>query len=93
MSPPPLTHDIGGLDWRATLLIASGLTFLGGAIALRGCTAGPYTPSLATFDPAQLRAIVANREFRLASAGYFGHMWELYAMLYLIHISELTRPY
>jgi MFS family permease len=77
---PHLINALGGLEWRATLLIASGLTFLGGVIALRSCTAGPYTPSLATFDPAQLRAIIGNREFRLASAGYFGHMWELYAM-------------
>jgi MFS family permease len=77
---PHLINALGGLEWRATLLIASGLTFVGGVIAVRGCTAGPYTPSLATFDPAQLRAIVGNREFRLASAGYFGHMWELYAM-------------
>lgn len=77
---PHLINALGGLEWRATLLITSGLTFVGGVIALRGCTAGPYTPSLATFDPAQLRSIIDNREFRLASAGYFGHMWELYAM-------------
>ncbi|MGF1595683.1 MAG: hypothetical protein ACFCVK_01935 [Acidimicrobiales bacterium] len=27
-----------------------------------------------------MRAILADRWFRLVSAGYFGHMWELYAM-------------
>ena len=69
---PHLINALGVLEWRATLLIASGLTFVGGVIARRECTAGPYTPSLATFDPAQLRAFVGNREFRLASAGYFG---------------------
>ena len=77
---PHLVNGIGGLDWQLTLLIASGLTVFGGLIADRGCTAGPYSVAAARFDPSQLRAILANREFRLASAGYFGHMWELYAM-------------
>ena len=77
---PHLVNGIGGLDWQLTLLIASGLTVFGGLIADRGCTAGPHSVAAARFDPSQLRAILANREFRLASAGYFGHMWELYAM-------------
>jgi len=77
---PHLVNGIGGLDWQVTLLIASGLTLVGGVIADRGCSAGPYAVPAARFDPSQLRAILANREFRLASAGYFGHMWELYAM-------------
>ena len=77
---PHLVNGIGGLDWQLTLLIASGLTVLGGLIADRACSAGPYSVAAARFDPSQLRAILANREFRLASAGYFGHMWELYAM-------------
>lgn len=77
---PHLVNGIGGLDWQVTLLIASGLTLVGGLIADRGCSPGPYAVSVAQFDPAQIRAILANREFRLASAGYFGHMWELYAM-------------
>ena len=77
---PHLVNGIGGLDWQLTLLIASGLTVFGGLIADRACSAGPYSVAAARFDPSQLRAILANREFRLASAGYFGHMWELYAM-------------
>ena len=77
---PHLVNGIGGLDWQVTLLIASGLTMAGGLVADRGCSAGPYSVATARFDPSQLRVIVANRGFRLASAGYFGHMWELYAM-------------
>ncbi len=41
---------------------------------------GPYATKAAAFDASALRTILANREFRLASLGYFGHMWELYAM-------------
>ena len=77
---PHLVNALGGLDWQATLVIASALTLIGGLVAERVCVAAPDTTSAAPFDPAQLRAIVRHREFRLASIGYFGHMWELYAM-------------
>lgn len=77
---PHLVNGIGGLDWQVTLLIASGLTLAGGVLADRACSPGPHSVAAAPFDPSQLRTIMANRGFRLASAGYFGHMWELYAM-------------
>ncbi len=77
---PHLVNAIGGLDWRLTMIVASALTVGGGVIAERFVEEGPHATKAAAFDPAQVRAIVANREFRLASLGYFGHMWELYAM-------------
>jgi MFS family permease len=77
---PHLLNAAGGLRWETTLLLASGLTLVGGLLAEALGRDGPYTTSGAVFDPGQLRVIVANRDFRLASAGYFGHMWELYAM-------------
>ncbi len=77
---PHLVNAIGGLDWKVTLVAVSVLTAAGGLLADRLCSDGPYAVGAASFDPSQLRAIVANRDFRLASAGYFGHMWELYAM-------------
>ncbi len=77
---PHLVNAIGGIDWKPTLVVVSILTAMGGLGADRLCADGPFAVGASTFDPAQLRAIVANRKFRLASAGYFGHMWELYAM-------------
>jgi MFS family permease len=77
---PHLINGLGGLDWRLTLVIASGLTVTGGLIADRVGADGPHVTASAPFDPTQIRAIVAERRFRLASLGYFGHMWELYAM-------------
>ncbi len=77
---PHLINGLGGLDWQVTLLFASGLTVVGGLIAVGACAAGPHSVGTATFDPSQLGVIVRIRAFRLASAGYFGHMWELYAM-------------
>ena len=77
---PHLINAIGGVDWEITLIAVSLLTFGGGVLVDRLSTDGPYAVGAASFDPSQIRAIFANRDFRLASAGYFGHMWELYAM-------------
>jgi len=77
---PHLINAIGGVDWQVTLIAVSLLTFGGGVLVDRLSTDGPYGVGAAPFDPSQIRAILANRDFRLASAGYFGHMWELYAM-------------
>ena len=77
---PHLINAVGGLGWRTTLLAASALTLLGGLIADRLGRDGPHLTKASSFDPAQVKGIIANRQFRLASAGYFGHMWELYAM-------------
>ncbi len=77
---PHLINALGGLPWRVTLVIVSALTLVGGLIADRISTDGPYAAPTAKFDPSRLAAVLRNRKFRLASLGYFGHMWELYAM-------------
>jgi len=77
---PHLLNGLGGLNWRLTLLGASFLTFVGGLLVDRLGVAGPHAVASASFDPSQLRQISRDRKFRLASIGYFGHMWELYAM-------------
>ncbi len=77
---PHLINALGGLNWKVTLLTASALTVVGGLIADLGGQDGPYATKAASFDPRQVSTIIANPHFRLASIGYFGHMWELYAM-------------
>lgn len=77
---PHLVNALGGFGWRETLFVISAMTFVGGLSVDRLCQDGPYMVKAASLDPGQLTAILKNREFRLASAGYFGHMWELYAM-------------
>jgi MFS family permease len=51
---------------------------------------GPFPFPRATFDPRQVGRVFSNRGVRLASFGYFGHMWELYAMWawFLVFFSE-----
>ncbi|MBW3659375.1 MAG: MFS transporter, partial [Actinobacteria bacterium] len=76
---PHLVRAVGGLDWRVVVTVTSGTTIVGGAIALVGRD-GPFPFPRARFDPRQALAVMRDREVRLASFGYFGHMWELYAM-------------
>jgi MFS family permease len=77
---PHLVNGLGGLDWQLVVYVTSALTLLGGVIAWRFVPEGPYPFPPAPFDPRQLRLVLRNRGVRLASLGYFGHMWELYAM-------------
>ncbi len=79
-SLPHLVNGLGGLDWHAVIAVTSGLTVAGGLLALTAVKEGPYPFPQATFDPRQARLVFANRGVRLASLGYFGHMWELYAV-------------
>lgn len=77
---PHLVNGLGGLDWRVVIYATSVLTVLGGLVARFAVADGPFPFPRGTFDPRQARLVFANRGVRLASLGYFGHMWELYAM-------------
>jgi len=77
---PHLLNALGGLDWRLVILGTSLLTILGGFLAEFGTTDGPFPFPRAVFNPAQIFASFARRGVRLATLGYFAHMWELYAM-------------
>jgi MFS family permease len=76
---PHLVNALGGLDWQTTVLITSLLTIAGGVLGYF-VDQGPYPFPRAPFDPRQARLVFSNRGVRLASLGYFGHMWELFAM-------------
>lgn len=77
---PYLLNGLGGLDWRLVILGTSGLSVLGGLLAEFGTADGPFPFPQAVFNPQQIAASLANRGVRLATLGYFAHMWELYAM-------------
>lgn len=77
---PHFVNGIGGLQWRAVILSTSILTVAGALLAALTIHDGPFPFSRAPFDPQQIRQVFTNRGVRLASLGYFGHMWELYAM-------------
>nr|WP_276129943.1 MFS transporter [Rubrobacter indicoceani] len=77
---PHLVNGLGGLDWRVVIYATSILTLSGGFIAGFIVREGPNPFPKAVFAPRRAAAIFTDRGVRLASFGYFGHMWELYAM-------------
>jgi MFS family permease len=77
---PHLLSALFGAEWRAPMLLASGLAIAGGALVLAMVRDGPYVAATAPFDPQAIRRVLAIRGARLAMLGYLGHMWELYAM-------------
>jgi MFS family permease len=77
---PYLVNAVGSANWRWNVLAASVLAAAGGAIVLFFVGEGPFATPAARFDVAQVVKVFRNRGVRLADFGYFGHMWELYAM-------------
>ncbi len=77
---PSLLNGLGGVHWTRVIIATSVLTTLGGLLAEFFGHDGPFPFPRAVFDPRQAALVFANRGVRLATLGYFGHMWELYAM-------------
>lgn len=77
---PHLINGLGGLNWTVVIAATSVLTLAGGAVAEWAGRDGPFPFPQAVFDPRQAVRAFSNEGVRLASFGYFGHMWELYAM-------------
>lgn len=77
---PHLVNGVGGLDWKLVIVTTSVLTVAGGALAEFGGADGPYPFPRARFVLGRAWQAATSRGVLLASAGYFGHMWELYAM-------------
>jgi len=78
-SSPYLVNAVGSSSWRINVSFAS-LSALAGALIVLLLHDGPYALPNQPFDLTQVTDIVRNRGVRLANFGYFGHMWELYAM-------------
>ena len=77
---PYLVNALGSAEWRANVLFASALAVAGGLVVLLFVGDGPHALPPARFDIRQAARVFRNRGVRLANFGYFGHMWELYAM-------------
>ena len=78
---PHLLAFIGAsLPWRLLIAASSVLALAGALIVAIGVSDGPHVSASAPFDRHALRVVLRSRGTRLAMLGYFGHMWELYAM-------------
>ncbi|ONG54207.1 MFS transporter [Pseudoroseomonas deserti] len=76
---PHAVNAVGGVAWQGVISVASLATLLGGlgVLLLRE---GPYPFPKSSFDARRLGQALAARPVLLATGGYLGHMWELYAM-------------
>jgi len=86
---PYLANALGSANWRSNVLFISLLAVLGGLVVLLFVDDGPFALPPSKFDVTQIVRVFNNRGVRLASFGYFGHMWELYGMW--IYIPMMLR--
>jgi len=77
---PHLIRGVGGIGQPDVVLYGTAaLAGLSGVLVL-AYEDGPHQPETAPFDPGAIRQIITDRGVVLANTGYFGHMWELYAV-------------
>lgn len=76
---PLLVTGVLGSAWRPALLVSSGLAIIGAALQ-RWVRVGPLVGPSEGFHPGVLLTMARDRAARLATLGYVGHMWELYAL-------------
>ena len=88
---PYLIAFAGGTDWRLTVVVASAAAVLAGLLVL-AISLGPHHAIAPRFSPKAVIAAWTNKRVRLAYFGYFGHMWELFAMWAWI-AAALTASY
>lgn len=80
-----LAADSAGLasgipGWRIVLYGTSAQALLASVLSFALIRSGPHLGKAAAFSWRHAASGLTNRATRLANFGYFGHMWELYAM-------------
>ncbi len=77
---PWLIKAAGGASLGAVVAGASVAGLAGSLLVAAGYRDGPYPFPSRPFEWARVGRILRHRETMLATGGYLGHMWELYAM-------------
>ena len=77
---PHFINAIGGLRWELVVITTTFATLSGALIIGLFVYEGPFPYPRAPFNLGRVGQVFKNRGILLASLGYFGHMWELYAM-------------
>lgn len=78
--PHLLSLAVAPSAWRSLVILAALCAAASGILFASFVQEGPYQGRSARFDPRALGRVFRNRGARLATYGYLGHMWELYAM-------------
>lgn len=78
---PHLISSLGDLAWRNVMAAAAALAAAGALTAVLAIRPGPFGGTgSAKPNPRYALAMFKEQRLRLANIGYFGHMWELYAL-------------
>ncbi|MFC1664691.1 MFS transporter [Pseudomonadota bacterium] len=85
---PHLIKNLGhDYSWQLLMLAISGLAAVGGLLMFVLVPDGPYLSKGSKFDSHALVVIFKSRLFRASAFGYFGHMWELYALWVFVPVA------
>lgn len=76
--PHLLRSSLYSLPWKQVLVFTSIFAFTGGVLIILFVGEGPFRKPVNRFQPSAIFQIFRSVDFRAASFGYFGHMWELY---------------
>ena len=77
--PHLLKQAESGYNWRTVLILTSSFASLGGLLMLLFVPRGPFSKTSLHYSFKAFQQSFQSANFRAASFGYFGHMWELYA--------------
>ncbi len=77
---PYLTRAVEGAELGAVVLTASAGAVVAALLVGAGYRDGPFPFARRPFSWSLVGTVLRHRPTRLATAGYLGHMWELYAM-------------
>lgn len=76
----PLGGETGIPPWRPVVYATSVMAVVSAIMMLVVIRSGPHHSKSAPFDIKAAGRVLRDKPTRLANYGYFGHMWELYAM-------------
>lgn len=79
-APHLIQATAGGIANPDRVLYATAAMATAGGVLALTYRNGPHTPEHSPFNPAAIKEILTNKPVLLANLGYFGHMWELYAV-------------